>query len=127
MTKPDPVIVKNIIYIAVVDLILSIVMQSAFAFLGGWDVSVLLGNVLGYVASVANFSLLCFTVQRAVNRESEDAKKSIAASQRLRLLLMLGVAVIGYAVKIFNPIAVVIPFLFNGVAVFIRSFIIKEK
>ncbi len=127
MTKADPVIVKNIIYIAVVDLVLSIVMQSAFAFLGGWDVSVLLGNILGYSASVANFSLLCFTVQRAVNRAPEDAKKYIAVSQRLRLLLILAIAVIGYVVKVFNPIAVVIPFLFNGIAVFIRSFIIKEK
>ena len=127
MTKADPVVVKNILYVATVDLILSIVMQLLFLLIGGWSVSVLLGNILGYAASVANFALLCVTVLRAVKREAEDAKKSIAASQRLRLLLMLGVAVIGYVVKVFNPIAVVIPFLFNGVAVFIRTFIVKEK
>lgn len=127
MKRLEPAVIKNTAYIAAVDLLLSLIMQSVFLTLSRWSAEVLFGNVLGYLASVGNFFLLCLTVQSAVNKEEDDAKKLIAMSQRLRLLMMLAVAIVGYLVPFFNLYAAIIPFLFNGIAVFISSRFIKVK
>ncbi len=127
MKNVEPAIIKNISRVACIDLVLSLLMQSVFLLLGIWDIGVLFGNFLGYIASVLNFFLLCITVQSAVQREKDDAKRLIAMSQRMRLLMMLAFAVVGFLVPVFNPYAVVIPFLFNGVAVFIISRLVKDN
>lgn len=127
MKKLEPAVVKNTAYVAFADLILSIVMQLVFFASSRWSAEVLFGNLLGYVASVGNFFLLCLTVQSAVGKERDDTKKFMAFSQRMRLLMMLAVAIVGYLVPIFDPIAVVVPFLFNGIAVVICSRFMKEE
>ena len=44
----------------------SVVLQLVFFFLGKWDMTVFLGNLLGIVAGVLNFFLMGLTVQKAV-------------------------------------------------------------
>jgi len=82
---------------------------------------------IGYLGATVNFFLMALTVQGAVAKEEEkEARDLIKLSQTLRSLFLLAVAVIGYAVPVFNVIAVVIPFLFPRLAVTVRGLTMKK-
>ncbi len=120
MQKIDATVKKETCYIAVLSFLLSLLMQSVFLIIGKWDVTVLFGNVLGYLASVANFFLMGLTVQSALKKEEKEAKNTVKVSQALRLLMLLVVAIIGYVVPVFNTIALIIPYIFPRIAVALR-------
>lgn len=126
MKKIDKTVLRETIYIASVTVILSLLMQSVFLVINRWDYTVLLGNFLGIIASVGNFFLMGLTVQSAVQKEPDEAKKLVKFSQTLRLFALLIIALIGYIVPVFNIIAFAIPLLFPRIAIFLRPFIIKE-
>ncbi len=125
--KIDPVVKKETVYIAVIVTILSLLMESVFLIIGKWDVTVLIGNLLGGVAAVGNFLLMGFTVQKAVAAEKKEAKSLMKVSQTLRMLMLFVVVLVGYLVERINLVAVVIPLLFPRVAIMLHPFIIKEK
>lgn len=125
--KLDATVKRETKFIALFTAVLSLLMQSVFLIIGKWDYTVLLGNLLGYLAGLGNFVLLGITVQNAVTKSEDDAKKLIKLSQQLRLFGMLGIALIGYLVPVFHIIAVIIPFLFPRIAIALRSALIKDK
>lgn len=127
MKKVDAVVLRETYYIATVTAILSLLMQSVFLVISRWDYTVLLGNILGILASVGNFFLMGLTVQSAVTKEPDEAKKLVKMSQSLRLFGLLVVALIAYIIPIFNVITFAIPLLFPRIAIFLRPMIIKEK
>lgn len=124
--KLDPVVKNETIYIASVSLILSLFLQSVFLIIGKWDYTVLLGNIYGVAVTVANFLLMGITVQNAVEKDPEDAKKQIKASQSLRLLLLFVLASIGYIIPVFNILSVIIPYLFPRIAISLRPIFKKD-
>lgn len=126
MKKIDPTILKETCYIATVVFLLSLILQSVFLIIGKWDYTVLLGNLLGFLAAVGNFFLMGLSVQSALGKEEKDAKSMMKVSQSLRLLLLFVVGVIGYVVPVFNILAVIIPFLFPRIAVALRPLFIKK-
>ena len=121
MKKVDETVLKETFFIAAFTFILSILMQSIFLIIGKWDISVLLGNMLGYAAAVGNFFLMGLTVQKAVLKEEKDAKYLVKLSQSLRILLLFLIAVIGYVIPVFNIISVIIPYLFPRIAISFRA------
>ena len=126
MKKLDPVVIKETIYIGVISLIFSAIMQSVFLIIGKWDYTVLLGNLLGYFAIIANFIVMGFGVQKAVTKDEKEAKSVMKISQTYRMLIMFVVAIIGHVVPVFNLIAVVIPFLFPRIAIMLRPIFNKK-
>ena len=126
MKKLDPVVIKESIYIGVISLIFSAIMQSVFLIIGKWDYTVLLGNLLGYFAIIANFIVMGFGVQKAVTKDEKEAKSVMKISQTFRMLFMFVVAIIGHVVPVFNLIAVVIPFLFPRIAIMLRPIFNKK-
>ena len=82
--KIDKTVKKETLYIACFSFLLSLLMQSVFLIIGKWHYSVLLGNLWGYASAVANFLLLGLTVQKAVTKDEEEAKKLIKLSHTLR-------------------------------------------
>lgn len=126
MVKIDPTVKKETLYIALVTLLLSILMQAIFLIIGIWNHTFIWGNVLGFLASVGNFLLMGLTVQKALSMEEKDAKKLVQVSQSGRLFMLLIVALIGNFIDIFNLFSVVIPFIFPRIAVMIRP-LIKGK
>ena len=126
MPKLDPTVRQESAYIASLVLILSILMQAVFLLIGKWDYSVLLGNVLSAAAAIGNFLLLGLTVQRAVTKDEKDARQLMKLSQTYRLLGLLVVAVIGFALPLFHPLAVVIPLLFPRIAIAMRPLFKKD-
>lgn len=127
MKKIDSTVLKETIYIAVFTFILSVLMQSVFLIIGKWDYTILLGNLLGYIAAVGNFLFLGITIQKAVLKEENDAKYLIKLSQTIRLLAMFAIAIIGYYFHIFNTITVVIPYLFPRIAIALRPYFDKKR
>ena len=126
MKKIDATVLKETGFIAAFTFILSLLMQSVFLIIGKWDYTVLLGNLLGYLAAVGNFFLLGLTVQSAVEKEEKEAKSLMKLSSTLRLLMMFVIAIIGYVVPIFNIIAMIIPYLFPRIALAVRPAFLKK-
>ena len=120
MKKIDATVRKETLFIAAFTLIFSAVMELVFLLLGYWSYKVALGNLLGFTAAVLNFFLMGYTVQQAVLLDEEGAKKKIRLSQSLRMLMLVGFAAAGCIFKCFNPIAVLMPFLFPRIAILFR-------
>ena len=104
INKIDNVVYKEAAFVGAWVLIFSAVMEAVFLIIGKWDYTVLLGNLLGFVAAVGNFFLMGLSVQSSLGKEEKDAKNLMKISQSLRLLLIFVIAVIGYLVPVFNTI-----------------------
>ncbi|MEG0109718.1 MAG: ATP synthase subunit I [Oscillospiraceae bacterium] len=100
----------------------SVIMNIVFAVVGRWDLSVLLGTVLGAAFAVANFLLMGITVQNmAKDADIKHAKQVFQFSYSLRQLAMVLVVILGFTVHLFNGIAVVIPLLFPKFTILIMQ------
>ena len=86
MNTIDPIVLKETKYILLWELILSILMQAVFLVIGEWDYTVLLGNILSASAAVLNFFLMGVSIQKALEKDENDAKKTIKLSQSYRFL-----------------------------------------
>ncbi|MBP3442163.1 MAG: hypothetical protein J6L62_05095 [Clostridia bacterium] len=126
MKKIDSTVLKETGYIFLFTFIFSMLMQSVFLIIGKWDYTVLLGNLLGLAGAVGNFFIMGLTVQSALNKSEDDAKKLMKLSQSLRMLMLFAVALIGHLVPFFNLIAVVIPLIFPRIGIAVRSLFIKK-
>ncbi len=126
MRKIDNVVKKETLYIASVSAILSLLLQSVFLIIGKWDYTVLLGNIYGLFVTVGNFFLMGLNIQSSLEKDPEDAKKQIKASQSLRLLMLFVLAIIGYIIPIFNILSVIIPYLFPRFAITLRPLFKKD-
>lgn len=127
MKKIDSTVLKETAYIGATVFIFSLALQSVFLIIGKWDYTVLLGNLLGFIAAVGNFFLMGLSVQASLGKEEKDAKNFMKFSQSLRLLLLFVIAVVGYLVPVFNILAVLIPFLFPRIAVALRPLFMKKR
>ena len=133
MQNVDPVVIKETKYIALWVAILSVLMQAVFLVVSyflphyAWNWTLLTGNLLGGGAIVANFFAMALGVQRALEKDPDDAKKSMKASASGRMLGLFVVAVIGVALPCFDTLAVLIPLLFPRVAIAIRPLWDKKR
>ena len=135
--------------------ILSVLMLAVFLLIGKFDLSVLLGALLGYAAAVGNFFLMAMTVQHVTNsmpvlpprteaeeaEDSEDEKKeeplsdearqagkTMQASFFFRMLLIGGVAALAVTLRqVFNPWAALITLLFPNFVITGRKLFQKEQ
>ena len=127
MIKVDKTVKRETTYIALFVLALSVLMQAVFLIIGQWDYTVLLGNVLSYIATVLNFFLMGLTVQKAVTKDEKQAANIIRRSQSLRMLMLFVIAILGVTLPFFNLFAVLIPLLFARIAVAFRPMFGKNK
>lgn len=127
MKKVDPIILKETGYIAAIVFIFSLLLQSVFLIIGKWDYTILLGNLLGFSASVGNFFLMGLSLQTSMTKEEKNAKKFMKFSQTLRLFFVFIILLIASLLPVFNKIAVLIPLLFPRIAVTLRPVFIKKK
>ena len=124
--KVDQTVKKETIYIAAWCAIFSVLMQAVFLIIGKWHIYVVFGNLLGIFTAVSNFFLMGLSVQKAVTKEPDDAKKLIKASHGLRNLFIIIMAVIGIVVPFFNSYAAIIPLFFPRISILIRGFLVKK-
>lgn len=127
MKKIDKTVLQETVFVFAFILIFSVLMEAVYLVIGKWELSVLLGNILGAAAAGGNFFLLGLTVQSALGKDEKEAKNRMKLSQMLRMLMLFIVALIGYLVPVIDIVAVVIPFVFPRIAVALRYFFIKKK
>ena len=126
MAKINPTVKSETLYIGCWVTILSVILQAVFLILGKWDYTVLLGNLLADVLSIGNFLLLGLTVQRAVEKEQDEAKTMMKLSLTLRNVLLFVVIVVGIVLPWFNTWAVLIPVFFPRIAMLFRGCFKKD-
>lgn len=118
--RVDAAVRRETLYIAVWAAVLSALMEAVFLILGKWDVTVLLGNLLGGLTAVLNFFLMGLTVQSAVDKPQDEARTAMKASQALRSVMLLAVLVAGAAAPCFHLIAAILPLFFPRIAIALR-------
>ncbi len=126
MTKPDNTIIKETKYIAFMIFIFSIIMELVFLVLSRWDITVLLGNILGALAMIFNFYFMGIGVQKALGKDEKEAQKILKGSLSVRTFFLFAVVALGAWLKCFSTIAVIIPMFFPRIAVAMRP-MWKEK
>ena len=127
MIKPDKTVMKETGFMAVFSLIASVLMQAVFLIIGKWDLSVLLGNLIGCAVSILNFFLMGISVQHSCDKNEKDAAGFMRASQILRMFMLFAVAILGAVLDCFNIVTTLIPLFFPRVAVFFRQSFIKKN
>jgi hypothetical protein len=126
--KIDPTVKKETLFVSLVTLILSMLMQSVFLIIGKWDIGVLLGNLLGAGIGILNFFLLGLGVQKAVSSDETKAKEIMRGSHALRYALMIVLLAVGIVFSgVFNTITMLASFLFATIAVYMRMIFNKDK
>ena len=86
---------------------------------GTFDYRVITGVIGGCVIAVFNFTLMCMTIQRAVNiAEQKSMKAFIQGSYNGRLLLQAAWIVAAYLMPWTNVFAAAIPLLFPNLMIF---------
>lgn len=129
--KPDKAVKKETGILLLGTLILCGVLCGIFAAVGKFDYTVVTGSLLGGLASVANFFFMGLTIQSAVDKEPDAAKKKIQLSYTVRmfaLLAVLGVGVyFGANHKYFHWLAVVVSALFPRVIILFRGLVLKKQ
>lgn len=127
MRKIDPTVLKETKFIAAAVIILSVIMEAVFLILGKWSPRVLLGNLLSGAAAIGNFLLMGLTIQKTLGMEEKEARSRMKLSQRLRLLMLLLVAVLGVALKCFDTVASLVPLFFPRIALMFRPLMDKKE
>ncbi len=120
MKKLNDAVKREALYIAVMVLLMSIILQAVFLIIQQWNYTVLLGNIFGGAVAVINFLLMGITVQMAVEKEEKEARSMMKLSQTLRMFMILISAVIGVLLPCFNNVAMLVPLLFPRVAIMFR-------
>lgn len=122
----NPTVVSETKYIASVTVILSTVLQSVFLIIGMWNYKVLLGNIYSGFFVILNFYLMGMSVAKAVDKDEKEARNVMKTSMSLRGLMLFAAVAVGVLIPLFDIFAVLIPFFFVRIAVFLRPFIKKE-
>lgn len=88
--------------------------------IGTFDVfRILLGAACGSVVAIANFAILCLTVQSAVEIENKKKMKArFQLSYNVRLILQAGWVVLCFVLKPIHFVAGAAPILFPNVVIF---------
>lgn len=90
---------------------------------GKFDYTVVLGGLAGTVIAIANFTVLCLTIQNAAQVEDQKQMKArFQLSYNARLILQAGWVVAAFLLPWFHVIAAALPLLFpTAVIWFLQS------
>ena len=117
--KPQQSIVKETKRIAVGTIIMLVVMLAVYAVLGKFTVGVLLGGLLGSAYAIFNFFMLGMTLQKAASMTDQQmAHMKVRSSYSTRMIGMLILAVVAFALPVVEGIPCLIALLFPRATIF---------
>lgn len=107
---------RETLYILIGVSILTAVMFGVYGLLGLFDLSVLLGGIVGTLLAVGNFFFMAVAATLAADKAQQQnvngGKQLMSASYPLRFLILAGVLLLCGISGKFNPIALVLPLAF---------------
>jgi len=122
--KFQPASLKEIRRITVGSLICLVGMYAVFFLLsqfgiGTFSYQVFLGGAVGTLIAIANFALLCLTIQNAAQiQDQKQMKARFQLSYNARLIFQAAWVVVAFLLPWFNPIAAAVPLLFPTVIIY---------
>ncbi len=126
--KTDPVVKKEIAFMAVAALVCAALVQIGFVIAGcfdetlGWGTDVLLGGVVGWALTVGNFSLMSLGVQKAVSDpDPQHAQMVMKVSYTWRTLGMLAVMAVSFLLDFIHWLPVVAAVFYPSIVIFVRQ------
>lgn len=118
--KPQQSIVKETKRIGVGTVIMLVVMLAVYAVLGKFTVGVLLGGLLGSAYAIFNFFMLGMTLQKAASMTDQQmAHMKVRSSYNTRMIGMLILAVVAFALPFVEGIPCLIALLFPRATIFV--------
>ena len=118
--KPQQSIVKETKRIAVGTVIMLVVILAVYAVLGKFTVGVLLGGLLGSAYAIFNFFMLGMTLQKAASMTDQQmAHMKVRSSYSTRMIGMLILAVVAFALPFVEGIPCLIALLFPRATIFV--------
>ena len=118
--KPQQSIVKETKRIGVGTVIMLVVMLAVYAVLGKFTVGVLLGGLLGSAYAIFNFFMLGMTLQKAASMTDQQmAHMKVRSSYSTRMIGMLILAVVAFALPVVEGIPCLIALLFPRATIFV--------
>lgn len=118
--KPQQSIVKETKRIGVGTVIMLVVMLAVYAVLGKFTVGVLLGGLLGSAYAIFNFFMLGMTLQKAASMSDQQmAHMKVRSSYSTRMIGMLILAVVAFALPFVEGIPCLIALLFPRATIFV--------
>lgn len=118
--KPQQSIVKETKRIGIGTVIMLVVMLAVYAVLGKFTVGVLLGGLLGSAYAIFNFFLLGMTLQKAASMTDQQmAHMKVRSSYSTRMIGMLILAVVAFALPFVEGIPCLIALLFPRATIFV--------
>lgn len=116
---------KDILKVTCGTAVLTVAMIVVFAIIGKFDITVLLGALLGFCGAALNFYLLALTLLKSLEK-GKNATAFISSSYLLRILFIAAVVIFAIKSPHFNYIAVVIPLIFPRVIITVLEGIMKS-
>ena len=130
MTESRKIVWKETAIVALGVAIGTALMVGVFALLGFFDLSVLLGGLVGAVIAVANFLVLAIVATLAADKaEQQDVaggQKLIKASYPVRIIVLAVVLFACAKSGVFHVIALVLPLVFVRPALTLAEFFRKK-
>ena len=113
--KPQKTVLRETKRIAIGEVVLLAIMWIVYALTGRFSLAVVLGSLIGGAYAVFNFFMLGMTVQKAAQVQPDNvemARMQMKSSYNMRMVGMLAVAVLAFALPFVDGLAAVIPLLF---------------
>ncbi len=106
-------IIKKVILIGVAECVLIALMSLVFAMLQKFDITVVIGGIIGGIVATANFFFMAIATDaaadRAVEQDIKGGKNKMKTSYMTRMLAMFAILFIFAKTGWANPFALVIP------------------
>lgn len=101
-----------------INILLTVIENIGFIVFGKWDITVLLGSLLGLLITTVFFYSICVSVPKALRYGDADmAQKSIKASRSVRTIVMAAGLFLAIKLPCFNMYAAAIPLVFTRVSI----------
>ncbi len=127
--KIDKTVWKETGYVALGTFILSAVMIAVYSAISHFELKMLYGAVFGSVAAILNFFFMAYTLQKAVEIQSDDGedreekvKLKVKASYSIRSMIYVLSLAVALMTKAFDVYTLLIPALFPQIVARIRMF-----
>ncbi|MDY5350273.1 MAG: ATP synthase subunit I [Candidatus Ventricola sp.] len=128
--KPQETVLRETKRIAAGVFSMLAIMLIVYAAMGRFSLAVVLGGLIGALYAVLNFLLLGMTVQKVADMREENeelARMQMKSSYNMRMVIMILLIVVAFALPFVDGLACMIPMLFPRLTIFVLQLTGKIK
>ena len=130
MTESRKIVLKETAIVAIGEILCVAAMCGVYALLEKFNLSVLLGGLIGMVFAIGNFFFMAVVATLAADKaeaqDVEGGKKLMKSSYPIRLLVLAGGLILCAKSGVFDVLALVLPLLFVRPVITLAEFFRKK-